>query len=220
MKLSRLGYSTVIPIRPRGKTSPVAIPPPRHPATPLSLEEPVNAAPDCFDAPGSPPASPTNVPACPDRPDPRRRPPARLLRLLGCLALAGALTGGLAACDAPAPPGGQAGQLFNMLNAYRTSHGVPALAPASDAMAKAQAHSQAMASSHSLFHSSLTQGITPGWFVLGENIGEGPSIDSIEAALIASSPHRANMLDRRFNQVGVGQSADGLLWITEDFVGR
>jgi uncharacterized protein YkwD len=112
--------------------------------------------------------------------------------------------------------------LFDMLNAYRASHGVPKLSPASDAMAKAQSHAQAMAASHSLFHSSLTSGIAPGWYILGENIGEGPSIDSIEAALIASSPHRANMLNSRFNQVGVGvaQSADGLLWITEDFVGR
>jgi uncharacterized protein YkwD len=109
-----------------------------------------------------------------------------------------------------------------LLNAYRTSHGVPALAPASDAQAKAQSHAQAMANSHSLYHSNLTSGISPCWFILGENIGEGPSIDSIEAALVASTPHRTNMLDGRFNQVGVGvaQSADGLFWITEDFVGR
>ena len=46
-----------------------------------------------------------------------------------------------------------------------------------------------------------------GYYTLGENILVGPaSIDagSVESAWMASPPHRANIMSRSFNVVGIG----------------
>ena len=44
----------------------------------------------------------------------------------------------------------------------------------------------------------------------------------IESMFEASSPHRANLLNGSFNQIGVGVTVgdDGQLYVTEFFVGR
>jgi len=54
----------------------------------------------------------------------------------------------------------------------------------------------------------------------GENVGEGPSASSVEAAFMASPPHRANILGN-YTHVGVGVFVDGTgrVWVTERFYG-
>jgi uncharacterized protein YkwD len=54
----------------------------------------------------------------------------------------------------------------------------------------------------------------------GENVGVGPSAGSIEAAFMASPPHRANMLGN-YTHVGVGVfvTGNGTVWVTERFYG-
>jgi uncharacterized protein YkwD len=59
---------------------------------------------------------------------------------------------------------------------------------------------------------------------LGENIIVAPghyTPEQLEAAWMASAPHRANILSRGFNVVGVGMSRgpDGRIWATVDFGG-
>ena len=56
------------------------------------------------------------------------------------------------------------------------------------------------------------------WWAWGENVGAGSSVDVVHGALHRSSGHRANMLSRRFTQVGVGvASGGGRVWITQVF---
>lgn len=105
------------------------------------------------------------------------------------------------------------------INAARAAHGLPALHVASDLVSVARSHSSAMASSHNLFHTpNLTSAICC-WLAVGENVGEGGSVAAVNSAFLASSPHRANILDSRYTQVGVGIVVDssGTLWVTEDF---
>ena len=60
------------------------------------------------------------------------------------------------------------------------------------------------------------------YYTLGENIIVAPgyyTADQLEAAWMASAPHRANILSGNFNVVGVGmvRGPDGRIWATVDF---
>ena len=82
--------------------------------------------------------------------------------------------------------------------------------------------SATMASKNRLYHNPyLAQWLrTWSWRILGENVGVGGSILSLHRAFVASPGHRANILDRRFRNVGVGiVSSGGRLWVTVIFRG-
>ena len=54
----------------------------------------------------------------------------------------------------------------------------------------------------------------------GENVGVGPTAASVEAAFMASPPHRANMLGNYTHMgVGVFVAGNGMVWVTERFYG-
>jgi len=148
--------------------------------------------------------------------------------------LAGTLVVGLGAChlrrSASAPvaaqafaPSSEADQALALLNGFRAANGLPALAVAGDATAKAQEHSDEMAAALNLFHSAdLASGIQPGWTMLGENVGVGSTEDQLIDMFANSGPHRENMLSTAYNQVGVGvtHGADGRTYVTQFFVAR
>ena len=153
-------------------------------------------------------------------------------RALFCL-LAGLLIAGVGACQlkrsASAPVAAQAvapssdtDQVLSLLNGFRAANGLPALAVAGDATAKAQEHSDEMAAAANLYHSAdLAAGIQPGWTMLGENVGVGGDPAQIQSMFEASGPHRDNMLNT-YDQVGVGtaRGSDGRLYVTQFFVDR
>ena len=154
-------------------------------------------------------------------------------RALFCL-VAGTVVLGSAACQprrspaasiaAPvAAPSSESDQVLSLLNGFRAANGLPALAVAGDATAKAQEHADAMAAQGTLFHSSsLDSGIQPGWTLLGENVGVGWSPTQLESMFEGSGPHRDNMLNGAYNQVGIGvtHGGDGRIYVTQFFVGR
>jgi len=152
-----------------------------------------------------------------------------LLRRALMAVAVGLLALGTVACQ-PAPKSSASGtssseaaQMVSLINSYRAANGLPKLAQASDATAKAQQHSNEMAAAGSLYHSSsLSSGISAGWRAIGENVGVGGSVTQLESMFEASSVHRANMLNGAYNQIGVGaaRGGDGRLYITEIFVGR
>ena len=101
----------------------------------------------------------------------------------------------------------------------------------------ARSHSGAMASAGTIFHSggspsnqipsdaAFRTALPLPWRdadVAGENVGDDSADDcaGMEEAFMASPPHRANILDPRWTAmaVGVAFSADGGLYVTEDFV--
>ena len=153
-------------------------------------------------------------------------------RALFCL-LAGLLIAGVGACQlkrsASGPVAAQAvapssdtDQVLSLLNGFRAANGLPALAVAGDATAKAQEHSDEMAAAANLYHSAdLAAGIQPGWTMLGENVGVGGDPAQIQSMFEASGPHRDNMLNT-YDQVGVGtaRGSDGRLYVTQFFVDR
>jgi uncharacterized protein YkwD len=112
------------------------------------------------------------------------------------------------------------GNHLDAVNAFRESHGVPALQWEEGAYAKAHDWSEKLAEDGKLSHSVLSQGVPAGWHTLGENVAMNPSLDGAMKALEASPAHRANLLNPKFDRVAVGVvQAKGLYWVTEVFLG-
>jgi hypothetical protein len=104
------------------------------------------------------------------------------------------------------------------LNRERTNRGLPALQVASDLRSVARNHSDRMASQNRLHHNPNLSTEVKNWRRITENVGRGPSTTSLHAALMASSGHRANILDRNVSQVGVGVTVrNGTVWVTQVF---
>jgi hypothetical protein len=109
-------------------------------------------------------------------------------------------------------------QFFADLNAVRARAGVPPLATDGQLISVARAWSSQMAGGAGLSHNPSLGSQIGNWRSLGENVGEGSDVASIEAALEASPHHYQNMVDPNFQYVGVGVvEAGGTVWVTEDF---
>ena len=113
-------------------------------------------------------------------------------------------------------------RLFALVNDYRRDHGMSALHERQRVDRVAQNHSLAMATQRTLYHTSglwtKLRAYHPATW--GENVGMGPSARSVFTAWRRSSPHRTNMLYRRFHSAGVGVvSSHGILWVTMIFYG-
>jgi hypothetical protein len=63
--------------------------------------------------------------------------------------------------------------------------------------------------------------ITGNWAKASENVGQGPDIDTVHRALVASHSHYVNMTDTEVTSMGVGVVTSGnTVFIVENFVGR
>jgi uncharacterized protein YkwD len=84
----------------------------------------------------------------------------------------------------------------------------------------AKVHTREMVKKDLLYHTptdSLTHRVT-NWVTLGENVGVGGTVTSLNSAFMNSPPHRANILYPSFRYVGVGSiEAGGRLWVTVIF---
>jgi uncharacterized protein YkwD len=162
----------------------------------------------------------------------------RVRQLLGrrtaAIAVMGIVVGlGLSACTPPdtsaAPPTDPfQASLFSELNNSRAQNGLPPLVWGPKLANTAGTWANQMSNAGSLYHQSLSDLINSpdyaNYSTLGENILVGPgnmNAQAIEAAWMASSPHRANITSRSFNVVGIGyfRGPDGRLWVVQDFGG-
>ena len=59
------------------------------------------------------------------------------------------------------------------------------------------------------------------WWIVGENVGRGSSVQAIHAAFLASGSHYWNLLDEQYSHVGIGvfHGWDGQLYVVLDFGG-
>src|SRR5438552_1915375 len=107
---------------------------------------------------------------------------------------------------------------YNKINAERAVVGHPKLTLMSDLTSIARNHSQKMAHDGTIYHNNnLANDVSGNWTAVGENVGMGPTCQSIHDAFMASTGHRANILDTDYNQVGVGVAlgSDGTIYVTE-----
>ena len=111
-------------------------------------------------------------------------------------------------------------EVFTLLNQYRVANGRPALVQMPALNTVAQNWTTRMMTSNKLDHNpSFSNQYPAGWRLAGENVGYAPSALRVHNALVASPGHRANMLDSRFNAVGIGfvNGPDGRVWVTQNF---
>jgi uncharacterized protein YkwD len=107
----------------------------------------------------------------------------------------------------------------NRINALRASLGLGSLRINSELLSKARNWSQRQADSGSIFHSTLTDGVSQNWQSLGENVGMGPDVVSIHNALVASPRHYQNLVDPRFTEVGIGViRQNGIIYVSQVFM--
>jgi uncharacterized protein YkwD len=115
-------------------------------------------------------------------------------------------------------------RLFHLTNEARVEHDRRRVALVDRLSHYAKHHSQEMADRGYLFHSDsalLGEMLAPyHWSIGGENVGVGPTIDSLQAAFMASKEHRENILRTSFDHTAIGiVRQDGSLWVTVIFYG-
>jgi len=104
------------------------------------------------------------------------------------------------------------------INHERHVHGLRALTMRTDLNSIAQRWSNHMAAANLLSHNPRLATQVTNWQIVGENVGEGPDIPSLDSAFWHSPGHRANILTAGYRDVGIATTrANGILWITIDF---
>jgi uncharacterized protein YkwD len=108
-------------------------------------------------------------------------------------------------------------RMLAKINHARATHGLRPLTASPDLVAAARGHTVAMAGARSLFHTASFSSLCC-WDTIVENVGYGFTVRGLHSQFMHSAPHRANILDPRMRQVGVGiVQRDGALWVTEVF---
>lgn len=148
-----------------------------------------------------------------------RRVTARVLVTTVLASIAGTVTAAVAPAVALASNSTMESQFVSKMNAAREANGLRPYSVSSDLTSIAREHSNQMASQGRLYHNPNLTTQVQNWQAVGENVGDGPTVDDIHTAFMNSPEHRANILDHDFTQVGVGVTVDssGQIWVTEDF---
>ena len=84
----------------------------------------------------------------------------------------------------------------------------------------ARLHTREMTSKDLLYHTNEHDMIhrVTGWSTLGENVGVGGTVDSLQEAFMNSPPHRHNILYPSYQHIGIGVKEDlGRMWVTVIF---
>src|SRR3954451_183606 len=114
---------------------------------------------------------------------------------------------------------GDVTQFLSLLNQVRSSVGVRPLSVDPRLVSMAQAWSNQMATAHGISpNPNLASQSPSGWSVIGENVGMGADFTAIHNAFVASPHHYENMVEPRYNAVGIAVTrADGIIYVTVDF---
>jgi uncharacterized protein YkwD len=110
----------------------------------------------------------------------------------------------------------------NAINAARASAGLSPLTVSEQLTVLAERHSASMGTSGTLSHTADLAGavgaVYADWTRVGENVGYGSSVQEINAALLASPEHAANIYgDYNLLGIGVYTNPGGQMWVTEIF---
>jgi uncharacterized protein YkwD len=137
--------------------------------------------------------------------------------MLACFTV---ISGGVA----HAAPGSDELDFWNRTNTARAENGLGPLEWDEAAANVARGWSSNMAATQTLAHNpnlvdDINNNVTTDWTRIGENVGYGPTVSSLQTAFMNSPGHRANVLGD-YNRVGIGvvRDAHGTIWVTLDFV--
>ncbi len=147
----------------------------------------------------------------------------RIRRILAAVTLSISALGASLALATPALAT-PSGDLVGATNTSRAGMGLPALRENSQLDAVAQSWAGKLAAAGVLSHNPNLQTQITDWTDLGENVGMGGSIPTLEQAFMTSPEHRANILNTTYTQIGVGSASSidpgcncPILWVVVDF---
>jgi uncharacterized protein YkwD len=147
------------------------------------------------------------------------------------LVMAAVIGIGATAClptTGPDPDNAYQNMLLQAMNRDRAANGLPRLTWSPKLSVLAMDWANQMARVNNLYHQDLGAVLNRGdygeFWTLGENILVGPAsmpIDQMESVWMNSAGHRANILSRNYNVVGLAfvNGPDGRLWVCVDFGG-
>lgn len=150
----------------------------------------------------------------------------RTIRAVLSLGLALALlttTVAVTARPATASTVGDEQAFVQLINQVRAEKGLTPLEVHGELTVEARAWAAKMSADDVLAHSpNMAKGISASWTVLGENVGVH-GVDDLQQlfqAFVASPSHYQNLIDPRFQYLGVGvvHSGSGKLWTTHRFM--
>lgn len=166
---------------------------------------------------------PTTAPACPGAPRPGaapRRDGRRLRRRRrGRFVTTAALLGAVLLAAGCLPATEEEAHIWIRTVEERNIAGVHTPLDGDDTLiVRAREWAATLAAGTHLAHSDLSTVPTP-WTAIAENVGYGPTPESVMATFLASAPHRANLLDPRWTHMGVGVATgpDGLVYVVQLF---
>jgi uncharacterized protein YkwD len=122
----------------------------------------------------------------------------------------------------PASAASLRGKMFSIINKVRVNHGVPKLDLDVRLSQHARHHSQRMADLNFLYHSAqiATWLSDVNWSIYGENLAKAHTLQRVKELWMASAAHKANLLNEKFDYVGVGVVHEGnWYWVTAIFYG-
>ena len=104
------------------------------------------------------------------------------------------------------------------LNAERTSRDIPALTVRAALVDVARGQAQRMANANVLYHNPNLTTDVKNWRWVGEKVGYGGSAADVHYAFMHSPPHKANILDHDYTEVGTGAVVqNGRVWVAQVF---
>lgn len=113
-------------------------------------------------------------------------------------------------------------QMLSLTNRVRADAGRRVLDLDARLSRYAKRHSREMAEAGYLFHTENLAARLGGvdWSMGGENVGVGSSLRDVQGAFMGSTPHRRNILQKRFDHAAIGiVKSGGTLWVTVIFYG-
>jgi hypothetical protein len=114
-------------------------------------------------------------------------------------------------------------EVREMVNATRVSKGLGKLTKNEGLVEMAREQADRMEAKRDIFHTpNLAADVTSAaldWLRIGENVGVGPNIHSIEEAFLASPGHYANIVRPEYNAIGIGvvDGGDGRRYVVQVF---
>jgi hypothetical protein len=145
----------------------------------------------------------------------------RRARLVGLVTAAAVALAIVAVPGAAAAASADEAKVLALTNQVRAAAGLPALAFDETLAANARTWAARMAADGIISHNKNLSSQITGWFKLSENVGQGPDIDTVHRALVASRYHYVNMTDTEVTMMGVGVVYAGItVFIVEVFMGR
>lgn len=121
---------------------------------------------------------------------------------------------------AAAEPGLEA-EYVASLNEVRAREGLAPLQVHDELVAVARGWADVMAGANDIWHNpDLGSQVSAPWVVLGENVGTGYDVAVIMRAFVDSPAHYRNIVDPRFDHVGVGVTwgSDGRMYTAHVFM--